>query len=234
MSANFYDNSALMGGVDLHAYIAIGPPPAFSTPIPIYPYFVGAPLAWPTATSWKRTATVRSEGWKMLQRGFELYLVPHVPIPGPPPGAGQIPNMARIILFSSSKARMAVHSVTGEGTPLATCLAFFFGKNMNCSDPFALPVGNVVCFNSVKTSPTLGDYVGAAAGAFVDACLGAFFSGFMKGLGEKFVTEAIIKMLFRRRSDLLKLLGLEGISDVADPASLVQKVIQQLIDGADT
>ena len=77
----------------------------------------------------------------MIQRGFDLYFVPHVPMPGAPPGVAQVPNHGRIIFFASSKARMAVHSVTGEGSALATCLAFFFGLNMNCGDPWYLPTG---------------------------------------------------------------------------------------------
>ncbi len=53
---------------------------------------------------------------------------------------------------------MGVASVTGEQHELATCLLGGFGINNNCSD---LPgiVNAVVNLNSVKTSPTLGDYL---------------------------------------------------------------------------
>ena len=59
-------------------------------------------------------------------------------------------------------------------------------------------------------------------------------SGFLGGLAAKWTTEVTLKLLFRRRADLLELLGLEGMADIADLPTLVQKRIQRLVDGADT
>ena len=229
MSVNFYDNSGVMNGTDPHQFYAVGPGgvPAPSS----QPYGVAAPMFWPTATWYKRTGTVLSDGWQMIQGGFDLYIVPHVPPPIPPHPVAQPVEYVMIMATSSSKARMMVHGVTGEGKPLATCLLGPLGANTNCAKPLAVPFNVVLNLNSVKTSPTMGDYIGAAAGYAVDAVLGAFVGKFLGGLGVGPVTEVIVKLVFRRRSDLLKLVGLDKAASIADIATRIQRIVQEVFDG---
>jgi hypothetical protein len=158
MSVNFYNNRAWMVGVDLHDYYVPGPGPGIPVP---WGYVVFAPMWWPPATFWKRTGTVTADGWKMIQGGFQLRLVPHIPaLPPPPHPLSQAINLALIILLSKSTATMTVHSVTGEGKALATCVYGAFGLNANCGKQL---VGPVIDPSTVRTSPSLGDYASAVA-----------------------------------------------------------------------
>jgi hypothetical protein len=127
MSANFCDNSGLMFGLDFHDFYMLGPTPILGLlgvpPWPNYPHIVAAPFWWVSATSEKRTATVKSDNWKMVQQGFTLELVQHVPMADLANyGALEYPYLAYVVAESSSEATMAAHTVTGEGKPLATCL----------------------------------------------------------------------------------------------------------------
>jgi hypothetical protein len=228
VSVNFYDNSAIMVGFDTHLFMAGPKPDGVPTP---WIYIAAAPFLQPPATFHKRTGQVRSDGWQMIQQNFDLYLVVHVPAPGLPPAPTQGLNWARIILMASSKAKMVVHSVSGQGAPLATCLAAGAGLNLNCAEPASLPVGAVLCVNSVKTSPTLGDYLGAALGAMVDAALGFALKKTLKFTGITGVGDAIVKHIYRRRTDILRIIMPPIVAKAADPATQIQRWLQELVDG---
>lgn len=214
MSVNFYDGSGLCVGFDLHTF-------PYVTTVPSFAY-------WLPCTFYKHTGTVTSDGWKMIQDGCDWYLVPHVPIPPNNPPA--LIKLVEIMPSSSSKAFMSVHSVTGEGTPLATALWGPAGLNAHCWDPgLALPTGAVLQLNSVKTSPSLGDYLGAAAGLVADNIIGfALEKGLMGVVGA-----AAIKHLVRRLPDIAEALGIEGdvVSWVVNTPGQVKSLVQQLVDG---
>ena len=135
-------------------------------------------------------------------------------------------------LMSGSKAHMSVHSVTGEKEALDTCLAWHIGLNVNCDDvPFDLWNALVLNPNSVKTTPTLGDFLGALAAYAVDIAMGALVGSILKSYGVKGLPEAIIKQLLRRQTDILKhLLGLDTVAEYTDISAMVQKAVQQYID----
>ncbi len=167
MSACFYDNGGVMLGLDAHKYFTIGP---MNVPVPVLftPHLAGAPFLHPAATWGKRTATVLAEGRKMLQRGFKIRLVPHLPLTSLPPHAVEIGQLAVVIAKSSSKAYLGVSSVTGEGAPLATCVASCAGVNGNCGPG----VGAVLNPSSVITSPSVADYASAVASFSVATSIG--------------------------------------------------------------
>ncbi len=166
MSVCFYDNFGIMVGVDLHIFLTIGPK-GIPLAVPNIPHVVGVPNWWPAATFWKRTPTVTSDGWKMIQRGFKTFAVPHVFFTGLPPHPAEVGQLAKTIALSNSTSHMGIGSVTGEGAPLATCLAGPVGANKNCGGG-----GVVINPNSVVTSPTAADYASAAASALASYLLG--------------------------------------------------------------
>ncbi len=167
MSACFYDNGGAMVGIDAHTYITVGP--AYATvPVMFTPHGVAAPLLHPLATYWKRTGTVLAEGRQMIQRGFKLYLVPHIPLTGLAPHAAEVGQLAKVIAKSSSKSYLGVASVSGEGSSLAVCVSSCVGANGNCGPG----LGVVLNPSSVITSPTAADYAGAVASWSVGLALG--------------------------------------------------------------
>lgn len=124
------------------------------------------------ATLWKRAPQVTAEGWSMLQQGYDFYLVPHCPLPFPPPGPASVNTLGGVIITSGSKCQMAVLSVTSGGNPLACCIASAFSANQNCSDPIDVEFNAVMNLNSVETSPTPGDYAAAVVSGIVDKLMG--------------------------------------------------------------
>lgn len=157
MSVNFYDDLGVMLSFDFHAY----PTGGISAPLP---HLVSARNDRFLATAWKRTPTVTHNTFPMIQKGHDLLLFEHLPCvppvgPNPP---GVVADGAAILIGASSKANFAVHKVTGEGEPLATCVDGMTGLNSNCTTP-AIPIGYVFQLCSVVTQPTLGDYVGWVA-----------------------------------------------------------------------
>lgn len=223
MAANFYDNSGVMAGCDIHKYLPAGPPPTLTgPPIPGHPHIVGAPFFKLEATFWKRTGTVKSGNWKMIQGSFDIYLVTHIPWPVPPPGALEGIEIVKIVVGSGSKAQLTAHSVTGEGSALATCIVSAFGLNLNCQElGISAPTGIVLNINSVETSPTAGDYVGAYIGMCVDNAIGFLVDKIpTDGKGQEIAKE-IGKHFWRRIGD---------IAPVADIPSKVQEFVQQLVD----
>jgi hypothetical protein len=169
MSVNFCDNSGIMAGIDLHMFYLLTPPNLAGTPTPMIPHVVAAPMLWPPSSWWNRTGTVKSDNWKMIQDGFTLYLVLHVPIVPLAAYGGLEPTYLAmaVIGFSTSSPLMSIHSVTGEGSALATCVLGGYGINKNCGQ---LPVNpaHLVNLSTVKTTPSIGDYLLAALGVLFD------------------------------------------------------------------
>jgi hypothetical protein len=226
MAANFYDNSGMMAGCDIHKYIPIGPPPLFSgPPIPAHPHIVFAPFLQPTATFWKRTGTVKSGNWQMIQGSFDIYFVLHVPWLVPPPGLLEAIEIETVFKGSGSKAQLTAHSVTGEGSALATCIVSAFGLNLNCQDlGISAPTGIVLNINSVETSPTAGDYVGAYVGMCVDNAIG-FLLDKIPTKDKKWRENAkeVVKHIWRRIGDI-------PIAKALDIPSKAQEIVQDLVD----
>lgn len=219
MPANFYDNSGVMAGCDLHKFCTPGPPPAYIAYNMAHPHLAAAPFLWPTATMWKRTGTVKSDNWQMIQGSFDLYFVPHIPWPAPQ-GWLEGVELVLIHLDSSSKAQLTAHSVTGQGNALATCIAGAFGLNVNCQEGgLSAPWGVVLNLNTVETSPTAGDYMGAITGWALDAAIGWGMDTF-----DKSKTKDINKHIWRRIGDIPWV-------KVLDAPSHLQEFVQEVIDG---
>jgi hypothetical protein len=94
----------------------------------------------------------------VLQTEWQMKFVPHVPVPIPPPHPVEIPWLAFVIFTSSSQPELSAHKVTGKGKPLLVEDFEAVGANLDCTG-----LGADINFNSVKTQPTLGDYLGSLA-----------------------------------------------------------------------
>jgi len=163
MSANFYNTNGGMAGVDLHMYVAdIEMVPVL---MPLHPHVCGVTFGWGISGEKTIVRTVTSEGFPMLQKKHEIYMFIHFPIPVPPPHALEAAEIAFVIAAAKTTPVMSVHSVTGKGEPLATCLKGAWGVNSNCGSPIAAPTGIVHNANTVRTTPTAGDFANAALGA---------------------------------------------------------------------
>jgi hypothetical protein len=170
MSVNFLDTSGLFVGLDVHMYMLPAPPPLPPiTPGPtvLMPHAVGSGHG-PNCRIWRVVRSVTTDGCNVLQSGFAMLFVPHVPVMAPPPHpVGELPLLAMTILTSTSQPVMSVHSVTNSGQALATALLGLAGLNSDCGYQ-PQPTGIDFNFNSVKTSPTLGDYCGATVGVYLN------------------------------------------------------------------
>lgn len=214
MSANFYDTLGVMIGVDSHGYKP-GPP--------VWAHMVGISFGTPAALLTKRTPRVTSEGLPMLQQGYDVYLVPHVPVPSTVSAPGAAAQLQLIIKRSGSKAQLAVRSVTGQGQKLACAVSGMVGANVNCNDPLDLPNGCVIQVNTVQTRPTKGDFAAAAMGGGVDATLGALAGVALDRIGADELAELIVKHLLRRLPEIF--------GEQADLPGKVADWVQDVIDG---
>lgn len=177
MSSNFLNNSAVMAGLDMHIFMNVAPPPPLNVPIPMA-YFVGLPFYWPPATFWNRTGKVTADTWKMIDVDFSLLLVPHTALGGVP-GPAQPVNLLKIVATSGSEASLGIGSVEGEGDPLAACIAGPVALNFNCWEFGDQPSGVVLCVCSVKTTPSLLDYLLAGLKWLAVGFLGDFLGGLL-------------------------------------------------------
>lgn len=179
MSANFYNASGSMNGLDLHVYWGSA---EIIVPVPgMALHVVHADFDGVCSDEGNRLASVTSSGKPTLQAGFTRKDVkPHLPVLPllPPPVA--IPHFALepgqlsvIYKFSSSAAVLKKASVTGVGVPLAICIHGAFGTNLNCGDPIDTPSDVVYNENSVKTDPSAADFATAWAEATINALVGA-------------------------------------------------------------
>lgn len=221
MTACFYNASGRMIGMDVHEFMALFPLDPLPLPS-IGLYFVTASFDRLAATFWKRPRTLTSDGQPMIKGGFDMYLVPHIPLTSVAPipflplhPLGIITN-AKIIGDAGSKAQLQAHSVTYNDDPLATCILFCVGLNVNCQLLGAsAPTGGVFNPNSVITQPTVGDYLGAIAGYLADSLLGIGF--------EHVGVPGWAKHFWRRVGDVPFL-------SIEDVPSHIQNFVQRLVD----
>jgi hypothetical protein len=164
MSVNFYHLlGQFVAGVDVHDYVQVSTTKV-KTPHIVEPFF----FPW-LGTYHKMCPRVLIDGIPALQSGYDWYLLKHLPIPaGPPHPVLEPVELIKIYASSGSVAKMNVHSVTGQGTELATCVGGFVGVQPDCG----IGAGFTVCVSTVKTTPSLGDYVGMIAGWAADILVG--------------------------------------------------------------
>jgi hypothetical protein len=154
---------------------------------------------------WRVVWSVSTGSRNVLQSGFAVLVVPHIPVPIPPNPVAEGANLAVIIATATSTPVMSVHSVTGKGQALLTALLGPVGANGDCGIQ-VVPSAVDLNFNSVKTSPTLGDYKAAAIGALLNG-----------------VYSAVTSFIYYRK--------LDGTYEVvSDAASLAIVVAQNLAD----
>ena len=105
--------------------------------------------------------SVTTDNWAVLQSGNWSMLLrpPRGAGPGAWHPAAEPVMLALIIAASNSTPVMSVSSVSAEGTSLLTALVSCAGINIDFTDLGTVGVAGDLNFNTVKTSPTLGDYV---------------------------------------------------------------------------
>jgi hypothetical protein len=161
MLANFLDTSGHCWGFDPHQYIALGPE-GIPLPIPLKPHFITAKHNGDSRT-WRIARTVTTDGNPVLQGNWAMILVAHFSIPVPEPHPLETVMIAVIIGASSAAPQLTVHAVTGENNPLLTEISGSDGLNLDCGDLPALSYDYNA--NTVMTTPSLGDYLGALVSA---------------------------------------------------------------------
>lgn len=238
MSANFYNSSGIMVGIDVHTYWT-----ALEVPIPAV-HLVGAPLWWKIADAKKRLARITSDGEPMCQEGMDLAYVPHAPIPIPPVlpcWPLEAAELAATIFGASSKAVLSVASVTGEGKPLAVCIYSGFGLNVNCHELVSVPTGVVIQLNTVVTEPTFDDFVGAIVGTLIDNAIGALGKKIAGAIAKKFGFapsdenqqgwEAIVKNRAKQLAkDVVKWVSKEVLKEIKKDANdILHRVVPDLL-----
>jgi len=160
MSVRFYNTTGWVVGIDLHPFQMFVPPDPLPVPMPCFPHLVVVPLSWGFSAEKSKLKNVTADGAPMLQKGHKLKLVPpHLGLG--PPHPLELLTWAGVMAGSKTTCVMGVASVTGCGEPLATCLAGFWGLNLDCASPVNTPSGNVFNGNTVRTTPALSDYVNA-------------------------------------------------------------------------
>lgn len=222
MSSNFYNEAGHMAGIDIHtSYIAAVPAPVVTG------HIVAVPFTHQLNDIEALVGSVTSQGQRMFQEGAAFALVPHIPIPlGPPCPARELIEYASIIAFSSSKAVLAVRSVTGRGKPLAVCVSGDTGTNENCNVPVDLPTDCTTNPNTVMTTPTGADFARAAAHIVIDAAVSALLGKLLeKALGK--VIEKLVERLFPRLAQPIKKFVEEKINET------IEEVLDKVLSPAD-
>jgi hypothetical protein len=166
MSANFLNKSGVCAGVDAHTFVMVGPLGA-PLPVPLIPHVV-ADAHFFQSREWRIAHSVTTDHWAVLQSNWAMIVVSHVFItpPGLPHPAGEPVMLAAIIATSSAAPQLTAHSVTAEGGALCTEIISALGANLDCSDFPAICLSADLNLSTVKTSPTLGDYVSAIVSAW--------------------------------------------------------------------
>jgi hypothetical protein len=184
MSVSFYNANGTMIGADLHEYLSIVLPDPAPVPIPAL-HFVFASFDGRCEDEKTRPKNVTSDGQPMIQKEFKRISVgPHLPLTPAPPHPSEYVAWTMIILLSGSTAMLAVATVTGGGQPLACCLYNCLGANLNCGDPFDLPLDVVINENSVLTQPTLGDFVEAIISSIISGVISVAVGKGSEGVGK--------------------------------------------------
>lgn len=169
MSAMFYTNRTVMVGTDLHKC---------NSDLDPHVVFVGC-----ANVGTGRTGTVTADALPMIRSDFSNFLVPHVCVPLSEPA---LVFLALTNLGSSSKPFLKVQSVRAEGKALATAMSDWWGMNMNCDSPFAMPTGHTLSSSSVWTSPTLADWLEAVYDAALSSAIGWIIGKLAGGIGGRF------------------------------------------------
>lgn len=208
MSSNFLDKTGICFGGDWHIYYAAGAGPA-PVPKPLSAHIVFC-AHFSASRAWRIAHSVTTDGSAVLQNNWAMLLVPHIPAPppGPPHPAAEGANLAAIILASSSSPQLSAHSVTGQGQALLTSIVACVGANLDCSD-LPAPGGMLdINLNTVKTTPTLGDYIAAYVGAILNqwyAWAGSVLAGTITGVGplQPILWQSAVTVLMAIQQNLL-------------------------------
>lgn len=222
MSVSFYNANGGMLGTDWHDFYTGDPPVPPSPPVTIpMPHLVFAGFDDSCADEKARIKNVTSDGHPMIQKDFKLdWVLPHLPLLPAPPYVGlQQANYLAIVALSGSVALLAVASVTGAGTPLATCIYSCLGANLNCGDPIDQPLNLVLNESTVLTQPTAMDFAEAvftfATSGLVSKAVGKAFDRIGKSVSkwipdkwkkaiEKETRDKIILPLRKKAEDMAK------------------------------
>lgn len=227
MSSNFYDTTGFMLGMDAHKYIALVPP----NPLPVElraghvngaQYYLS-----PVEDAATITATVTSDGKRMIQGKCKLEYIPHFPviIPAPPYPVLEILEAVITMVYSSSVPLLRRQCVTGLREPMAVCLVSAIGVNLNCGDPVKMTTGGVFNLNSVKTQPSLEDLVPAIVDWIIDTLAGLVGKGLAKKILDKHlkkITDRILRRILKKLADdFLKNRTKDVLKKVKDKAKKV-------------
>lgn len=199
MSSNFYDTTGVMVGLDGHKYWAIVPP----DPVPIEAeaaYVSAAQYAvFPVEDAATRTATLTSDGKRMIQGKCKLQNALHYPVivPGPPHPVMEPIELALIIVYASTVPVLRRQCVTGQGQPLAICLYWALGVNLNCGEPVKMPSGGVFNLNTVKTQASWQDAVPTIVDWIIDSLVGVLFKKMLSNTLKKKLKEDLERELAR-------------------------------------
>jgi len=138
----------------MHLYLALGVPPIIPVPS-VVPHYVEQ--IHPIGPASKKVPSVTTSAAEVLQKGFKMMLVPHIPLTCLPPHPTEWVNLARIWIMGTSEPKLSASTVHGQGAPLLVEDFEAVGVNLDCSDTW-LGFGADINPNTVKTTPTLGDY----------------------------------------------------------------------------
>jgi hypothetical protein len=164
MSANFLDISGFFGGVDVHLfYPPVGPPVPNAHGVAQL-HLIGRP--------WRVVPNVSTGHCPVLQNNWSMLMVPHYPLPLPQNPALEMAALALILVTSSSAPQMSAHSVTAGGEALLTAIFMAVGANSDCGI-VPVPTNVDFNFNTVKTSPSAGDYASGVAGFLLNGLYNA-------------------------------------------------------------
>jgi hypothetical protein len=158
MSSNFLNTAGGFAGCDMHLYLMLGVPPAVPFPMPFTSHYVEQIHL--IGDSSKKVPSVTTTGTSVLQQGWKMLVVPHVFLTVAPPHPTEWINLAAIIILGQSEPKLAASTVRGQGEPLLVEALEAIGVNLDCSDNW-IGFGADINPNTVKTTPTPGDYVSA-------------------------------------------------------------------------
>jgi hypothetical protein len=226
MSSNFLDISGVMAGVDVHIYYLAGGP----VPVPVPDGYVCFSAHASFSRWWRIAWHVTTGHCPVLQSNWQMcFCVPHIPIPiGPPHPAAEPIEIAVCWFTGGSAPQLSVHSVTGGGAPLLTAIVWAFGYNANCGIQGMAWIPTNVDFNmnSVKTTPTLGDYLAGAASMAMNSVYNAATS---------FIPVpwvSVVTMLAQTAADVADRLNIPVLPWLLDPYTQIINKISSLLQQA--
>ena len=227
MSSNFINLAGSMAGMDMHLYFTVAPP---AVPVPVPDFYEVFSLHISFNRLWRVVLKVTTDSLPVTQSSWAMLVVPHIPVPlGPPHPAAEPAEIAVLWGTSNSSPQLSVHSVTAGGSPLLTEILWAIGGNLNCG-MFVLPCNIDLNPNSVKTSPTLGDYAQALVGCVLSGIYGAVMGAVMPQTAPSialFVMQNVADIADSRDSWVAWVLDpvTKGIGELG-------KVVQKAVDGS--